>query len=187
MSVSNQEERDRLQGMVLDQLEGDDQLPSAPKEERTVHPTSVRIPIRLRAVMDDLRNELYGQGIDFPFNSFIVWALQLAVEYTIKAIRTRNPILHQYLTEVRLQKRVKSDKEEYEAALEFCENMLKDLERTQDNGDVDRVGKILMEWEKANGELKGWRGGLYQRYWDSERAQNVRRKLETTVGRNQSR
>ena len=172
------EDRESLKRLVLDKIDEDEVTPTSPKEEARSYPTSVRIPVRLRAMVDDVRNDLYADGIEFTFNNFIVWCIQLGVEYTIKAQRMRGPKFHQFITEMRMQRELKMDKEDYDGALAFVEETLKDLERAIERGDVDRGCKMIEEMERGTKELQGWRHDVYERALGDPRVETARAIVE---------
>ena len=180
--MSQTEGRETLKKVVLDKIEEDDITPTSPKEEARSYPTSVRIPVRLRAMVDDVRNDLYADGIEFTFNNFIVWCIQLGVEYTIRATRMRGPKMHQFVTEMRMQRELKMDKEDYDAALAFTEETLKDLERTVKAGDLDRGVILIAEMERGANELQGWRRDVYERAITDRRVDDARRAVAEAGG-----
>lgn len=177
--MSQAENKAALQRLVLDRMDDGEPLPVAPKEEQRSYPTSVRIPVRLRAVLDDVRNELFSQGAEFTFNSFLVWCIQVAVEYTITTLRYKSPRMQQFLSESLLQKSLKRDREEYLATQAFVEEFLKDLDEMLDRNDIVRVRELLGELDRARRGFEGWRQQAYEEANNDPRVQRARELTKT--------
>ena len=70
------------------------------------------------------------------------------------------------------------DKEDYDGALAFIEETLKDLERAIERWDVDRVSKMIAEMERGAKELQGWRHDVYERALGDGRVETARAIVE---------
>ena len=177
--MSQEEYRESIKRLVMDKLEDEEPTPISAKEEQRSYPTSIRIPVRLRAAVDDVINELYSSGVEFKLNSFVVWCIQIGVEYLARVQRLRGPKFHQFLAESRLQREVKTDKDDYDAAVGFIEECLKDLEKEPP---LDRVVTIIGEMEKAVRELQGWRREVYEHGLSDPRAVAATRRFRGEDG-----